>query len=260
MNLGGDAAEQVVRLSLEGVEVAAKITGEGAKNIALLLAAVLKEEHKTQGKARLSNMIKSGKELKVFSVQNKDLKKFSQEAKRYGVLYCVLKDKDNPSDFATVDVIARAEDASKIQRIMERFELASVDKASVVSEIQKDRQQRNPKEKETPQKSDEDRILDDLQVKPIQKESNEVNPHMAKTEKSPLSEQNLKQTNRSEGTSKRADKPSVREKLNEYKATAEKKKEQDRSEPEKGKSVNDKNKTTVHKEPVGKKKRKTKER
>ena len=148
MNLGGDAAEQVVRLSLEGVEVAAKITGEGAKNIALLLAAVLKEEHKTQGKARLSNMIKSGKELKVFSVQNKDLKKFSQEAKRYGVLYCVLKDKDNPGDYATVDVIARAEDASKIQRIMERFELASVDKASVVSEIQKDMQQRKAKEKD----------------------------------------------------------------------------------------------------------------
>ena len=36
MNPGGDAAEQVVRLSLEGVEVAARITGTGAKNIASL--------------------------------------------------------------------------------------------------------------------------------------------------------------------------------------------------------------------------------
>ena len=33
MYAGGDAAEQIVRISLEGVEVAAKITGEGAKNI-----------------------------------------------------------------------------------------------------------------------------------------------------------------------------------------------------------------------------------
>ena len=41
MNYGGDAAEQVVRMSLEGVEVAARITGTGAKNIAILLAAVL---------------------------------------------------------------------------------------------------------------------------------------------------------------------------------------------------------------------------
>ena len=47
----GEAAEQVVRMSLEGVEVAAKISGEGVKDLALILAAVLKEEHKTKGKA-----------------------------------------------------------------------------------------------------------------------------------------------------------------------------------------------------------------
>ena len=34
MNNGGDAAEQVVRLSLEGFEVAAKLTGSAAKNVA----------------------------------------------------------------------------------------------------------------------------------------------------------------------------------------------------------------------------------
>lgn len=37
MNPSGDAAEQVVRLSLEGVEVAAKITGSAAKEVAALL-------------------------------------------------------------------------------------------------------------------------------------------------------------------------------------------------------------------------------
>lgn len=66
MNNGGDAAEQVVRLSLEGFEVAARLSGSAAKNIALLLVSVLKQEQKTKGKARLTNMIKSGKELKVF--------------------------------------------------------------------------------------------------------------------------------------------------------------------------------------------------
>ena len=34
MNTGGESAEQIVRMSLEGFEVAAKITGAGAKNIA----------------------------------------------------------------------------------------------------------------------------------------------------------------------------------------------------------------------------------
>ena len=51
-----EAAEQIVRMSLEGVEVAAKITGESAKTIAVLLAAVLREEHKTKGKARLAQL------------------------------------------------------------------------------------------------------------------------------------------------------------------------------------------------------------
>lgn len=161
---GGDAAEQVVRLSLEGIEVAARISGNGAKNIAILLAAVLREEHKTSGKARLTNMIKSGKELKVFSIQEKDLKKFTTEAKRYGVLYCALRDKESNSPTATVDLIARAEDASKISRIMERFELASTDVASVVGNIEK-----SAKEKT------------DL-----------ANPNLAKTGKGPLSEPNSK--------------------------------------------------------------------
>lgn len=71
MNNGGDAAEQVVRLSLEGFEVAARLSGSAAKNIALLLVSVLKQEQKTKGKARLTNMIKSGKELKVFSIPAK---------------------------------------------------------------------------------------------------------------------------------------------------------------------------------------------
>ena len=139
MNPGGDAAEQVVRLSLEGVEVAAKITGNGAKNIALLLYAALKEEQKTKGKARLTSMLKSGKELKVYTITQNDLAKFSQEAKRYGVLYCVLKDRNNKNKYAAVDIIARADDASKIQRITERFRLATVSKADVSLEAKNDR-------------------------------------------------------------------------------------------------------------------------
>ena len=124
MNTGGEAAEQIVRMSLEGFEVAAKITGAGAKNIAILLYSILKEEQKTKGKARLTNMLRSGKELKVFTVRNSDLKKFTQEAKKYGVLYCVLADRKNKDPNAEVDVIARAEDASKISRIAERYKMS----------------------------------------------------------------------------------------------------------------------------------------
>ena len=119
MSYSGDAAEQVVRMSLEGAEVAAKITGAGAKQVAVLLYAILREQKKTKGKTRLTNMLRSGKELKVFAVKDTDLKQFCEASKKYGVLYCVLKDKN--ADDGITDVMVRAEDASKINRIFERM-------------------------------------------------------------------------------------------------------------------------------------------
>ena len=220
MNYGGDAAEQVVRMSLEGVEVAARITGTGAKNIAILLAAVLKEEQKTKGKARLTNMLKSGKELKVYTIQNQDLKKFSEEAKRYGVLYCVLKDKNDKSDTAVVDVIARAEDASKIQRITERFQLATVDTATVMGGG-RDRNTMFPV-RQTPVKDKLGIEKKDAEPEMIARDGAKRDPSPAKTEKSPLSEPDSKQESRSNGSATGLNsKPSVREKLNDYKVQAD---------------------------------------
>ena len=69
MNQSSEAAEQIVRMSLEGVEVAAKITGVGAKNIAALLYTIYKDNDKTVGKTKLKNMLRSNRELKVFSIK-----------------------------------------------------------------------------------------------------------------------------------------------------------------------------------------------
>ena len=213
MNPGGDAAEQVVRLSLEGVEVAARITGNGAKNIAILLHAVLKEEQKTKGKTRLTNMLRTGKELKVYTVQQKDLKKFTQEAKRYGVLYCVLRDKNNKDENAVVDVIARAEDASKIQRITERFRLGTVPTASVTGSV-KEQEKYFPEKDAREKKEPEARSERTMGAGPG-KQKQKANPDLAKTANDPPSEPSLRQTSRSNG-SIGMNRPSVREKLNYY--------------------------------------------
>lgn len=148
MSYSGDAAEQVVRLSLETGEVAVKLAGEGAKQLAILLYAILREQKKTKGKTRLTNMLRSGKELKVFAVKDSDLQLFCREAKKYGVLYCVLKDRD-ATDGIT-DIMVRAEDASKINRIFERFNLATVDMAEIRSEIERSRQEQQAEVPEAP--------------------------------------------------------------------------------------------------------------
>ncbi len=265
MNPGGDAAEQVVRLSLEGVEVAARISGNGAKSIALLLYATLKQEQKTKGKARLTSMLKSGKELKVYTITNKDLAKFSQEAKRYGVLYCVLKDRKNTDPNAAVDVIARAEDASKIQRITERFRLATVDRASVSLDVQKEKDKIFPKEKSVKEELSGGQPEPERSLPPVdeaersdgrrimgepKKEEQEINPSLAKTDRDHLSEPNSKQESRSSGYRGTNEKPSVKEKLEVYKAEiALEKKEKERELVSKG---IDAVKDAVHAVPVPK--------
>lgn len=266
MTSSGDAAEQVVRLSLEGFEVAAKLTGSAAKEVAILLASVLKQEvsqsGKTRGKARLTGMIKSGKELKVFSIQQRDLQKFTQHAKKYGVLYCVLRDKNTNNPDAAIDIITRAEDASKIQRIVERFELCKVDKSSIVSEAEKDIAEREAVERDIPTKSKGERIVEEAIGAPIQKERNtQENPTAAKTEKDPPSVRSSEPagTPTDKGAARPAGKkPSVREKLNGYKAAAAKQKEaaSKESDVEKPKAQHSP-RQTVHQQP---KEKKTKER
>ena len=133
MTSGGETADQAVRMTLQGIEVAANVAlnagGTAAKSLAVTLYAILTDRKKVKGKTRLQSMLKSGKELKVFAIRHEDLKIFCEEAKRYGVLYCVLKEKNNTDGI--VDIMVRAEDASKISRIVDKFELATVDTKAI---------------------------------------------------------------------------------------------------------------------------------
>lgn len=202
MNTSGEAADQVVRMSLEVGEAALKISGEGAKQLAVLLYAVLQDQSnsrgKTKGRIRLESLVRTGKPLKVFSVKESDLKKFAKEAKRYGILYCAIRNPKENTD-GMVDIMVKEEDAPRINRIIERFKLSAVEeKAKVETEVEKTKEQG--------------------------KENAEQNPSMAKTEKSHPSEPTSeKQEKDAEGTSKlyTGDSPerkSVREELKEIRA------------------------------------------
>ena len=159
-----DAAEQIVRMSLEGGEVAVKISGAAVKNIAVLLYSALKAESRTRGRARLGAMLRSGKELKVFTVRGKDIKKFTEDARRYGVLYCVLAKKNFKAE-DEVDILVRAEDAAKINRIVEKHKMVTVESAEV-------------KQTEQEEKGQKEKLLDDLLEK-------KDNPLERKKERSP---------------------------------------------------------------------------
>ena len=294
MSYSGDAAEQVVRLSLETGEVAVKLAGEGAKQLAILLYAILREQKKTKGKTRLTNMLRSGKELKVFAVKDSDLQLFCREAKKYGVLYCVLKDRD-ATDGLT-DIMARAEDASKINRIFERFNLATVDMAEVRREIEQSREAQQNAAPEAPAAAEPmteqavDDLLDamlspppeqegDLPIpertapepeqdmdeflaavlgaSPTREEGQTENPTEGRIEKSRQSEPTSKPKEQTApGTSdpQERSRPSVRKELNDIKA------EQRQKAEDKARGNTKRQKPAQHKAPPKKKSKKQKER
>ena len=274
MNTSGDAAEQIVRLSLEGTEVALKLTGSAAKNIAAMIYSILKnrDKSKTKGRQRLTAMLKSGKELKVFTVSEEHLKQFAAEAKRYGVVYCALRGKGKSAD-GLVDVMVRAEDASKINRIVERFKLATVDTASIKRDIETAKTEKAAPavpEQEKPDKAADDRLLDDLLGAPIQKEENTPpNPEAGKTDffqKSaekprPSEPTSKKRSKTAEGTVKSPEeRPSVREELREIRESRQKEAaEPSVPEPTPAKEPK-KQQTTTHKQPSRKRTKKPKER
>ena len=199
MNPGGDTADQVTRMTLEGIEVAAKLSGEAAKSLAAALYVMLNDNKKVKGKTRLNTLLKSGKELKVFALRHEDLETFCKEAKKYGVLYSVLKEKHNTDGIC--DIMVRTEDAAKISRIVDKFELATIDTKAIRESImtQKD----NPLKDIKPMSEEEhDKLVESLM--------NEANPKRARAEKSGnQSGRSSKSTN----TDKTSSRPSVRKEL-----------------------------------------------
>lgn len=240
-----ESAEAVVKMTLEGVDVAVRITGRIAERVAMYLLAKSKETKTTKGKTSLNNMLKSGSPLKIFTLKREELEQFHKETKKYGVLYTALIDKKQTDLDGMVDIMVRAEDAPKINRIVERFKLSAVDIASIKTEIENDKIKemiKDAKERGIDVKSDEEKLVEDVMSKPIDKEEGKVqdisdeemlvddvmsklqeesendveNPQLGETEKSPLSEPSLK-NKKDLGVASDNKKPSVRKLLNRIK-------------------------------------------
>lgn len=227
MSGSGDAADQVVKMTLEGIELVAKLSGIGAKNLATYLYAVLTGQKQTRGRARLQTMISQNSELKVFSVKREDLKEFTKEAKTYGVLFCALRDKKNIDGMC--DVMVRAEDAGKVDRIVERFKLAVVDTAAIKTEIVRSRAEKQEQSRATPAEKNTEAFIDELMKKPESKDAPAkeqavpANPTPLRTSQLSRSESSCERSAARGGSSD--ERRSVREELREIKAQSEAAKE-----------------------------------
>lgn len=228
-----DSAEEIVKIYLEGVEMSLRVTGVAAKNIAMMLIAMSKEKKMTRGKTRLTNMLKTGKPLKIFTISSDELKKFSQEAKKYGILYCALANKNNSKIDGMVDIMVREEDASKMNRIAERFNFRDV--ASIKRELEQEMNKTNSQEVVEIVKSEEDQFIDDIMPKPKEELQQEIPSNNTKEteEKSPLGiSSNIKSDDKMESSDeeKKSVKKELKEIADELKIKEEKEKQQEKQD------------------------------
>ena len=119
MNTSGEVADLMVKEGIQITESAAKLAGLGAKNLAAIIVALLKDESRMHGKTNLKQLLKSDKPLCILQIKEADLRKFNSEAKKYGVLFTAVSDKTNNTGLC--DVIAKQEDVTKLNYIMEKL-------------------------------------------------------------------------------------------------------------------------------------------
>lgn len=103
--------------------MALKLSGMAAKNFALFVYAVLKDQKKTRGKTRLVRMLREQRPFKFFNVPTENMKEFATEAKTHGLLYVPIRNKQKAD---RIEVVVFADDASKVQRIFDNLGLDAV--------------------------------------------------------------------------------------------------------------------------------------
>lgn len=121
---------QVVREAFQNAEKLIEKFGQAAvevakagvnvvKNIMAVTLALIKSQQNVKGKIRLSEMVSQGKELVPFQILERDKRTFHKLAKDYGITYVMVK--NSKTQDGRVEVIAKAEDAGRINRIIERL-------------------------------------------------------------------------------------------------------------------------------------------
>ena len=221
MNTSGEVADLMAKEAIQMTESAVKLTALGVKNLAAIVMALANDDGKTEGVAKLKQMLKTGKQLCIMQIKETDLKKFNAEAKNYGIMYRPVADKTN--DNGLCDVIAFQDDIPRLNYIMEKLGYSATE-----HEIEPEA----PEQAEAPPDKAKD---ENSKNRPSRAERTNENPHGNKS----ISFEDTAKTGN-------GIKPSVRKKIEDIKADLEEKK----------KAVPEKEKAIQHKQPQQKKRKK----
>ena len=120
MNVGGgEAADQLVRMMLSGSEVAVRLGGSALKNLLALTLALARDHKQISGKVNMGKMLRETRDLRRFPMTPEQYKQFKKLAKKHGLLYSVIRDKDDRGKL--MDVILPVTELDRANAIFERI-------------------------------------------------------------------------------------------------------------------------------------------
>ena len=116
MDVSAEAADVVVRESLQATEAAAKLTLEGVKNVAALLLAIAKQDMKVVGQTTAKRLARDPVPAEVIPLKKEDMRQFKKLAKEYGILYFFAQKKGNESGM--INVVSNQNYAAQLNAVM----------------------------------------------------------------------------------------------------------------------------------------------
>ena len=223
MNTSGEVADLMVKEGLQITEEVVKLTGLGAKNLAAIIIALLKEDNKLKGKTNLKKLLKSDKPLCILQIKESDINKFNSEAKKYGVLFTAVK--DNTNNTGLCDIIAKQDDVTKLNYIMEKMGYTAPE---IEPEPEKEPTDKDVPEKDAPEKTPEEHSKN---PHPRKRE----NPHERESSKCGDTEKEDSPTNGKRSVKKKVEEIKAEQAKDRAKKAPERTKEHTHSQPSKKK-------------------------
>lgn len=150
MDVSAEAADLVVKESIQMTESAVKLAGTGLKNVAALLLALSRDEYKVVGKTNANRLARDNSApALVIPLKKEDSGKFQKLAKEYGVLYFLAQKRGNENGM--VNIISNQNYAAQLNAIMEELKYPIPQKTQE-EEAPKKARSRVPQEKSSPER------------------------------------------------------------------------------------------------------------
>lgn len=173
-------AAMVARVVLGSSVHFVKLSSDVAKNF---FAAVVHSD-KLGGKENLSKLLKSGEPLEIYSFTEDKFKLFADEAKRYGIVYSVVKRDDDDLKNGNYDVMIKRSDAGKLSRVLDKIGYATTKPGAMVETVSSE-ENRNKEPDGVTMTTEESRNLIDIMLSPDERGMKQ-NPDLS-AEREPLS-------------------------------------------------------------------------